>query len=725
MTTLPPTLPEVPSEPHVPDAHPVAPPVPTPRPHVWERSTGPVEDPFAWLRDRDDPETLAYLRAENAYADSWFAERAATLDAVYDEIRSRVQETDLSPPVHHGGWWYVNRTVEGLAYPIHARARSAEDAADPDRAVVLLDQNVEAEGHEYFDLGVFEVSPDHRLAAWSSDTSGDEHYTMRIRDLERGEDLADELTDTTWAGAAWSRDGRFLFYVTADAAERPCHVWRHEVGTAQSDDVRVFTEDDERFFVGIGTTRSEAWIVIHSGSKTSSEQWLLPADEPEAELRLVTARRTDVEYQLDHWGDRFVVTTNLDAVDFRVMTAPLERPDEWSELIPHVAGRRIDDVEAFARHLVVHEWSDGQPRLRVVTRAEADAAVRVDGDADVGRIVDVSVVGRGDGDHEPHDVNLGPTPEWDTDVIRITYQSLTTPMTIADVDVTALDQGAAAITVVKRVPTPNVELGSYTAERIWATADDGVRIPVDVVRHVDTPVDGSAPCVLYGYGAYEASMPPWFSVARLSLLDRGAVWALVHPRGGGELGRQWYLSGKLLSKRATFTDTLAAADHLVDQGYSAPDRLAIRGGSAGGLLVGACVTMRPERFAAAVAEVPFVDIVSTMSDPTLPLTVTEWEEWGDPRTEPFASYIAGYSPYDNTTPRDYPAMYVTAGLNDPRVSYHEPAKWVAKLRTVRTDDSPLLLRTEMGAGHAGPSGRYEAWRDEARVITFLVSTLGG
>jgi oligopeptidase B len=297
------------------------------------------------------------------------------------------------------------------------------------------------------------------------------------------------------------------------------------------------------------------------------------------------------------------------------------------------------------------------------------------------------------------------------------YQSLSTPMTIIDVDVVSGQQ-----VVVKRIPTPNVDLGQYVATREWVDTDDGARVPIDIIRHVDTPVDGTARCVLYGYGSYEISLPPWFSIARLSYLDRGGVWALVHPRGGGELGRRWYLDGKLLNKKRTFTDTLAAADHLVEQGWSAPGRLAVRGGSAGGLLVGACITMRPDRFASAVAEVPFVDIVSTMSDPTLPLTVTEWEEWGDPRAEPYASYMQSYSPYDNTRAADYPALYVTAGLNDPMVSYHEPAKWVAKLRTVRTNDAPLLLRTEMGAGHAGPSGRYDSWRDEARVLTFLLAT---
>jgi oligopeptidase B len=380
------------------------------------------------------------------------------------------------------------------------------------------------------------------------------------------------------------------------------------------------------------------------------------------------------------------------------MEAPLDQPDVWTELVAHEPGRRITGLEPFAEHLAIHEWHHAQPRVRIVGRDGTRRALVID--------------------TEPHDVEFGANEQWDTSTLRLTHQSLTQPARTIDVDVTTGD-----VTVVKETPTPNVDLGSYRASRLWATAADGTQVPVDVVHHVDTPLDGTAPCCVYGYGSYEVSLPPWFSIARLSLLDRGTIWALVHPRGGGELGRKWYLDGKLLNKRNTFTDTLAACDHLVEHGVAAAGRLAIRGGSAGGLLVGACVTMRPDGFAAAVAEVPFVDVVSTMSDPTLPLTVTEWEEWGDPRAEPFGSYMESYAPYDNTRAGAYPAIYITAGLNDPRVSYHEPAKWTAKLRSVRTNDRPLLLRTEMGAGHAGPSGRYDSWRDEARVLTFLLATL--
>jgi oligopeptidase B len=664
-------------------------------PHVWKRPTGDVDDPWAWLRDRDDPRTVAYLRDENAYADAWFSKHRPLTDAIFREIKSRVQETDESAPVRKDDWWYVTRTEEGRSYPIHCRGRSAATATEQ----VLLDENTEAEGHEFFAVSAFDVNPQHSVLAWGSDIDGSEHYTMRFRDLSSGVDLPDRIDDTTWGGTAWSADGNTLFYVTPDEHERPSSVWRHQLGTPQSADVLVFHEPDERFYVYVELSRSGQWVVIDSASKTSTEVRVVPAHTPTAEPVVVRAREADHEYGLEHWGDRWLVLTNLHATDFRVMWAPADRPSEWTELVPHVAGRRIIGIDAFAEHVVLHEWSDAQPRLRLMFRDGTE------------RVVHVS--------DEPHDVELDSNPEWHTDVLRYATQSLTSPATVWDEHVRTGDR-----TMVKQVPVPGVNLSQYRSQRLWATAHDGTRVPVDVVRRHDTAADGTAPLAVYGYGSYESSLPPWFSVARLSLLDRGAVWALVHPRGGGELGRQWYLQGRLEHKRNTFTDTIACVEHLVAEGWGHLRRVALRGGSAGGLLVGACVTMRPDLFRAAVAEVPFVDVVTTMSDPTIPLTVTEWEEWGDPRTEPMASYMLSYSPYDHTTARDYPALFVTAGLNDPRVSYHEPAKWVAKLRATRTGDATLLLRTEMGAGHGGPTGRYETWRDEARVLAFTLVELG-
>jgi oligopeptidase B len=674
----------------------ITPPTAPTKPHTWNRPTGPAEDPWAWLANREDPDTIAYLEAENAYTKTWFADHDDLVETIFAEIRSRVQETDLSVPVRHGSWWYVTRTVEGLSYPVYCRGESMEAAG----GTVMLDCNAEAEGHDFFDVHAVEVSPDHRLLAWSSDLDGGERYTLRVRDLSTGTDLPDELTGTSsWGGLAWSSDGQWLFYARPDDQMRPYQIWRHRLGSPPADDELVLTEDDERFYLDVSATRSEQWVVITAASKTSGEVWLIPADHPTAAPRSVRARTADLEYSLDHWGDKFIVLTNLDAPDFKVMTAPLDRPGDWEELLPHVPGRRVTSAEPFADQLVLHEWSEAQPRIRVVFREGGE------------QILDFGA--------EPHDVELGANPEWQTSSLRVSYQSLTTPASVYDHDVVTGER-----VLRKQTPTPNVDLGKYVSTRTWARSGDGTEVPVDVVRHVDTPVDGSAPCAVYAYGSYEASLPPWFSVARLSLLDRGATWVLVHPRGGGELGRRWYLDGKLLNKRHTFEDVIAATEHVVAEGWGHPERVAVRGGSAGGLMVGACVTMRPDLYASAVAEVPFVDVVSTMSDPSLPLTITEWDEWGDPRSEPFASYMLGYSPYDNTAPADYPALFVTAGLNDPRVAYHEPAKWVARLRSVGAGvDHPLVMRTEMGAGHGGPSGRYDAWRDEARVLTFLLTTL--
>ena len=690
---------------HSNEAKPDAPPVAPTRPHTWDRPTGTVDDPYAWMRDVDDPELLKYLQAENDYSEQHFAPQVALIETIFDEVKSRVQETDISTPVRNGPWWYVSRTEEGLSYPLHQRGPSLDSA---DR-FTLLDENVEAEGYEYFDLGALDASHDHTMFAWSIDTSGDERYTLRVRRFDESGEASstdDLIEGIANAGTAWSSDGQWLFYVRADDQERPCQVWRHRVDTSSTEnDELIFEELDERFFVAIGETRSNKWIVIHTASKTSSEVRLAPSDLSQP-FTVVQPRRDDVEYQVDHWGDRFVMTTNDSAVDFRVLTAPVDSDwtDEnvWFELIGHVAGRRITGTEPFATFLVVHEWSEAQPRIRILFRDNAMPERSID---------------LGD---DPHDVDLSSNPEWESNTIRFITSSMVTPPTLFEEHVETGNR-----VLLRQMPTPNVDLTKYTTSRHWApSGDDGtqVLVPLDIVHHVDTPLDGSAAAVLYGYGSYEASLPPWFSVARLSLLDRGVIFAIAHPRGGGELGRQWYLDGKLLNKQHTFDDMIACSEHLIAESIVAPNRLAIRGGSAGGLLVGACMTQRPDLYASVVAEVPFVDIVSTMSDPTLPLTVTEWEEWGDPRSEPFASAMSRYSPYDNTMAADYPALYVTAGLNDPRVSVHEPAKWIARLRSVGTGTKPLVMHTEMGAGHGGPTGRYDAWRDEAQTLAFILTT---
>ena len=654
------------------------------------RVTGNVNDPYSWLLQKDDPETIPYLTAENAFADEWFSQHVGLTDSIFNEIKSRVKEDDSSYPVLHRGWWYTSRTETGKSYAIHSRGTTAETATEH----VLLDENIEAADSDYFSLSAFDISNNGQLLAWSSDLDGGEMYTLRVRDLQTGKELVDEIPDTTWGGTAWSTNDEWLFYVTADDAMRPDKVWRHRIGTPATEDIVVLEEPDERFFVGVGASRSGEWIIIDSSSKTSSECWVIDASQPMDTPTSIAARREDVEYQVDHWGDVFAITTNLNAIDFQVMTAPVSQPSEWTTLIEHSPGQRITQFDCFANFATMQRWVDGQQVISVVSR---DASVR-----------NVPIL------NEPHEAEIDANPDWTADGIRLSYQSLTAPNTTA-----WFSMASGTLTTLKQTEVVGTDLSQYVSERLWATSVDGTKVPVDVVRHKNTPVDGTAPGIVYAYGSYEISTPPWFSIARLSLLDRGWVWALAHPRGGGEMGRRWYTDGKLLNKRNTFTDTIACAEHLATARVCDGNKLVVRGGSAGGLLVGACVTMAPSRFAGAIAEVPFVDVVNTMSDPSLPLTVTEWEEWGDPREEPHASYILSYSPYDNTTNVTYPNMYVTAGLNDPRVSYHEPAKWVAKMRH-ESPETTVVFKCEMGAGHGGPSGRYEQWRDEARTLTFAI-----
>lgn len=663
------------------------------REHKWARKTGLIDDAYAWLLESDNPEVLSYLRQENEFADAWFSPHSENINAIFEEIKTRVKEDDHTFPVLHNGWWYSSRTHTGQAYAIHARGKTLAAASQE----LLLDENLEALGHSYFSLSAFEVSYNNRLLAWSSDTDGGEKYTLRVRDLDTGKDLDDQIPDTTWGGIAWSRDDTWLFYVVPDDAMRPWQVWRHKLGTAPSSDFLVFEESDERFFVGIGSTRSGKWITIETSSKTSSETWIIDASSVETDPICVAPRRDNVEYQVDHWGDSFAILTNLDAQDFCVMLADESTPEQWRNFITHTPGERITGFDCFENHAILQRWQQGQQVLAVVNRS--------------GEISDIHIT------DEPHEAELDVNPDWATSAVRLSYQSLTTPATVATYDI-----ASASLTTLKRTEVLEVDLSHYASERVWAISDDGTRIPVDYVRHRDTQLDGSAPALVYVYGAYEISTPPWFSIARLSLLDRGWIWALAHPRGGGEMGRQWYEDGKLLKKRNTFIDTIACATHLADTEVCDGTKIVLRGGSAGGLAVGACITMNPERFSGAIAEVPFVDVTNTMCDPSLPLTVTEWEEWGDPREEPFFSYISSYSPYDNVRAVLYPDLYITAGLNDPRVSYHEPAKWTAKIRHL-SPESTVVFKCEMDSGHGGPSGRYEQWREEARTLTFALASV--
>lgn len=664
-------------------------------------------DPYAWLRDRDsDPDVLAHLEAENEYTAAATAHTADLQERLFEEIRARIQETDLSVPVRNGPWWYYVRTEEGRQYAISCRRAAATDGSWDDAAPeqVLLDENVEAEGHDYFATGVFDVSPDHALLAFAVDRDGGERYDLRFRDLATGADLPDRI-DGVYYGSAWSRDARYFFYVRPDVAMRPFEVWRHELGTDTDRDVLVFREDDERFYVSVGLGRDHRYLYMSAGSKVTDETWFLDAGDPTGTFTLVEPREQGVEYGVAHHDGRFFVLTNAEgAVNFELRVTPVDAPGRanWQPVIPHRDDVKLSGVLPFRDHLVIEERVGGVTQLRV--RRLLD---------DVDHVIE-----------QPESVctvHSGANPEFDTTTFRYGYQSMRTPSSVFSYDLEARER-----TLLKQQPVlGGFDPAGYTTERLWATAADGVRVPISVVYRNGLVRDGSAPALLYGYGSYEASMDPGFSSIRLSLLDRGFVYAIAHVRGGGEMGRLWYEDGKFLNKRNTFTDFVACARHLVAEGWTSSDRLAIRGGSAGGLLMGAVANMAPDLFGCVVAEVPFVDCLNTILDPSLPLTVLEWEEWGNPvASEEFYEEMASYAPYENVVAQAYPPMLVTAGLNDPRVSYWEPAKWVARLRVTATNSPRILLKTEMGAGHGGPSGRYDAWRDEAFVLSFVLDTFG-
>jgi oligopeptidase B len=692
---------------------PIAKRVPSKRTHHGDT----VIDDYAWLADPEDPEVIAYLEAENAYTEATTAGLASLRAAVFDEIKARTQETDLSVPVRKGDWWRYARTVEGLQYPIHCRRRVlpgevtpplADDGAPLDGEEILLDGNELAAGKEFFSLGALLVSPDDRLLAYSTDFSGNERYTLRVKDLASGQVLADEIPNTSY-GCAWSLDGSALFYVTVDDAWRPYRVHRHIIGTPAEQDAVVFEETDERFWIGLGLTRSERYVQIHTSSKLTSEVWMLDAAAPMGEFTVVAPRRQGVEYEVEDALERLLILHNDGAENFEISTAPLPgAPDAhvWTPLIPHDPATRLLSVDAFADYIVVYFRRGGLTGLRVLPATGDVAAAR-----------EITFP-------EPvYTVGPGSNPEFATGTYRLGYNSMVTPGSVYDYDL-----ATGELTLLKRqvvLPAADgteYDPAGYEQFREWATAPDGTRVPVSLVCRKGTPRDGSAPCLLYGYGSYEHSLDPNFSIPRLSLLDRGFVYAIAHVRGGGEMGRPWYEHGKMLEKKNTFTDFVACAAHLVAGGWTSTERLIARGGSAGGLLMGAVANLAPGQFKGIVAQVPFVDALNSILDPSLPLTVTEWEEWGDPLHDPEVyAYMKSYTPYENVTGAEYPAIFALTSLNDTRVLYHEPAKWTARLRAT-AKGGPFLLKTEMEAGHGGRSGRYNAWDEEALVAAWTITT---
>ena len=673
------------------------PPIAVKKPKRIRRHGDVRTDPYFWLRNREDPDVLAYLEAENRHTAARMRGTRTLQKRLFDEMRRRIKETDLDVPVKIDDYYYYSRTEKGKQYGIYCRRHRSLRA----REEVILDHNALARGKKYFDVGLHAISPDHAHLAYSTDTKGDERYALQIKDLRRDRLLPEVLRDV--GSVAWALDGKTFFYTVLDPLHRPHKVYRHRLGEPVADDELVFHEPDEAFYLGVSTTRSRDYILLDLHAKTTSEVHFVPAAHPERPFRVVQRRRRHVEYGVEHHGDSFFILHNLRAKNFELARAPIASPSarNWKRVIRHRKTVLLEDVSAFENHLVVYEREGGLEHIRV-RNLKSGAEHRV---------------------HFPEAVYTiaeGANPEFHTHTLRFSYSSLVTPSSLFHYDMNSRQRN-----LLKQAPVlGGYHPDRYKTERIFATAPDGERVPISLVYRKGLRHNGRNPTFLTGYGAYGASRDPSFSSVRLSLLDRGMVYAIAHVRGGSEMGRDWYEGGKFLRKMNTFTDFIACAEKLVAAGITAPEHLAINGGSAGGLLVGAVVNQRPDLFGVAVADVPFVDVLNTMLDPSLPLTVIEYDEWGNPNDPRYYRYIKSYSPYDNIAAQDYPTMLVTAGLNDPRVSYWEPAKFVAKLRATKTDGNELLLKTQMSAGHFGASGRYEMLKEIAFDYAFVLTRLG-
>ncbi len=696
-----------------------APPVAAKRPTTRKHHGDVVVDDYEWLRDKASSDTVAYLEAENAYTAAQTAHLADLREALFTEIKDRTQETDLSVPSRSGDFWYYQRTAEGSQYPVMCRAAAKPDdwtppALTPGTAVdgeaVLVDCNALADGGDIFSLGAFAVTLDGRLLAYSTDLVGDERYTVYLKDLSTGR-LLDDRIENTVAGATWSGDGSQVFYSTVDDAWRPDKVWRHRVGTDASSDTLVHHEVDDRFWTGIGRSTSDRFLLLESHSKITSEVRILEATDPTGDFRVLVPRETGVEYHVEHavigGADRLLVLHNRDAVNFALGVGPVSLTgiDQLDTLVPPRDDVRLGDIDVSATTLVVNLREDGLPQVQVFLLTEG--GIRAASAIDFGEeLFSASAAGFSD---------------WRQPYVRLSYSSWVTPRTVYE-----YDPATEELHLRKRQPVlGGYDPADYVQTREWVTARDGARVPLSLIRHTSVEPNSGSPLLLYGYGSYEISMDPAMSIARLSLLDRGMVYAVAHIRGGGELGRRWYEEGKLLAKKNTFFDYVDCAQHLVDTGWTDPEHLVGLGGSAGGLLMGAAANLAPDLFGSIVAQVPFVDALTTILDPSLPLTVIEWDEWGDPLhdAEVYA-YMKSYTPYENLAARPYPAIYALTSINDTRVYYVEPAKWVARLRATVTGDSQLLLKCEMSAGHGGASGRYDAWRETADYYAWILDRTG-
>jgi oligopeptidase B len=668
-------------------------------PHRLEAHGHERIDDYYWLRERDDPDVIAYLEVENAYHESRLAHTNPLQERLFDEIKGRIKEDDSSAPSRYKDFFYYTRFEEGKSYPLFCRKPGSLEAAEQ----VMLDVNALAQGREFCQVSAVRVSEDQRLAVYGVDFTGRRFYTLRVRDLSTGGDLEDLIADVT-GNAVWANDHRTLFYTRQDPVTlRAFQVFRHTLGTPVSEDVLVYEEADETFSCGVYKTKSRQYIVISSRQTLTDESRYLPADDPAAEPVVFAPRERGLEYDIDHNGDFFYVRTNYDAKNFRLMRARAGHTsrDRWEEVVPHRPDTLLEVFELFRDYLVLGERREGLARIRVIPW-DGSAPHEVDFGESV------------------YEAGIGMNPESETPVLRYGYTSMTTPNSVYDYDMSSREK-----TLVKRDEVlGGYDPADYMTERLWATARDGARVPISIVYRTDFKRDGAGPLLLSGYGSYGFSGRPTFSSVRLSLLDRGFAYAIAHIRGGSELGRAWYEDGRQKKKMNTFTDFIDCAEHLVNERYTSPAHLYATGGSAGGLLMGAVMNLRPDLFHGIVTRVPFVDIVTTMLDADIPLTTNEYDEWGDPNREDFYRYILAYSPYDNVEPKTYPNVLVTTGLHDSQVQYWEPAKWVAKLRAMSTGGGTILLKTDMQAGHGGASGRYEQYRETALNYAFLLDLEG-
>ncbi|MCI5083455.1 MAG: S9 family peptidase [Saprospiraceae bacterium] len=654
-------------------------------------------DPYYWLNERENPEVIAYLEAENEYKEAMLAHTKDFQNDLFEEIKSRIKQDDQSVPYKENGYYYITSYKKGQEYPVYSRKKETLDAPEE----VILDVNQLAEGHDYYNVAGMSVSPDNRLLAYGEDTIGRRIYTVRFKDLESGELLADEIPNVA-GGAVWAADNKTLFYTIKDEALRPYKIYRHILGTPVQEDVEVYHEEDPTFLAYAFKSKSKKYIIIASVARLTSEYRVLSADDPMGDFRIIQPRVRELEYNIAHFEDRFYIRTNLNARNFRLMVTPEDKTtmDHWQEVIPHREDVLLEDMDIFKNHLVLSERVKGITQLRVRPWEGEEHYIDFGEDA---FLAYTSV-----------------NPEFNTNTLRVSYTSMTTPSSTFD-----YDMNSRKLTVLKEQEVlGDFDKNNYETERLYATARDGVKVPISIVYRKGFKKDGSAPLLLYGYGSYGASMEPYFSSVRLSLLDRGFAYAIAHIRGGEELGRHWYDDGKLLKKKNTFTDFIDCGEFLLSENYTSKGHLYAMGGSAGGLLMGAIVNMRPDLWNGIVSAVPFVDVVTTMLDESIPLTTGEYDEWGNPNDEKYYHYIKSYSPYDNLEAKEYPAMLITTGLHDSQVQYWEPAKYVARLRELKTDNNPLLLHTNMDAGHGGKSGRFERLREVAMEWAFFLDLEG-